>query len=165
MTTKSTVATPPSTMSPASLLFATPKVKQLTDFSKPHKNEALLRFRNSTLTIVTLVLLTYLLPIPSLWKALNIVCGEGVVDAFWAVCAAGVPTRRTDVGPHADTVVLFHLTRGGTLDFTRTKPHPSCRRTPISTFTTSTFAFITRQRPAHPPRPKETTHNPVPRCM
>ncbi|KAF8141339.1 hypothetical protein EV363DRAFT_1151185 [Boletus edulis] len=77
-------------MSPASLLFATSNAKRLAHFSKPHRNEALLRLRNSTLCLVTLVLLTYLLPVPSLWTAFNVVRGEGHVDVFWAVCAAEV---------------------------------------------------------------------------
>ncbi|KAG6381851.1 hypothetical protein JVT61DRAFT_464 [Boletus reticuloceps] len=81
---------PSSTMSPASLLFATSNAKRLAHFSKPHRNEALLRLRNSTLCLVTLGLLTYLLPVPSLWTALNVVRGEGHVDVFWAVCAAEV---------------------------------------------------------------------------
>ncbi|KAF8553025.1 hypothetical protein OG21DRAFT_1597863 [Imleria badia] len=85
MSTKTTAAS-----SPASLLFATAKAKQFTDFSKPHKNEAFVRLRNSTLCLVTLVLFTYLLPVPSLWTALNVVRGEGGVGVFWAVCAAEV---------------------------------------------------------------------------
>ncbi|KAG9308053.1 hypothetical protein JVU11DRAFT_12620 [Chiua virens] len=85
-------------MSPASLLFTTSKAKELAHFSKPHKNEAFLRLRNSTLSLVTLVLLTYLLPVPSLWTAFNFVRGECVVDAFWAICAAGTRTARVGFG-------------------------------------------------------------------
>jgi hypothetical protein len=92
MSTKTTAAS-----SPASLLFATAKAKQFTDFSKPHKNEAFVRLRNSTLCLVTLVLFTYLLPVPSLWTALNVVRGEGGVGVFWAVCAAGMPTCQLDM--------------------------------------------------------------------
>lgn len=77
-------------MSPASLLFATSKVKHIARFSLPHKNEAVVRLRNSTLCLVTLVLLTYLLPVPSLWTALNIVRADGPIGTFWAVCAAGM---------------------------------------------------------------------------
>ena len=103
-------AAPPSNpMSPASLLFATSKAKQFAHFSKPHKNEAFLRLRNSTLCLVTLVLLTYLLPIPSLWTALNVVRGESGVNAFWAVCAAGTLTCRADIGRHVDMVLLSEI--------------------------------------------------------
>lgn len=79
-------------MSPASLLFVTSKAKQFSDFSKPHKNEAILRLRNSTLSLVALVLVTYLLPVPSLWTALNVVRGKGGINLYWAICAAGTST-------------------------------------------------------------------------
>ena len=91
-------AAPSNTMSPASLLFATSKAKQFAHFSKPHKNEAFVRLRNSTLSLVTLALLTYLSPVPSLWTALNVVRGERDVNLFWAVCAAGTPTCPLHVG-------------------------------------------------------------------
>ncbi|KAG8221181.1 hypothetical protein J3R82DRAFT_2745 [Butyriboletus roseoflavus] len=87
MATKSAAA---NTMSPASQLFSTSKAKQFADFSKPHKNEAFVRLRNSTLCLVTLVLLTYLLPVPSLWTALHVVRREAGVTVLWAVCAAEV---------------------------------------------------------------------------
>ena len=90
MATKSIGAAPSNTMSPASLLFATSKAKQFAHFSKPHKNEAFVRLRNSTLSLVTLLLLTYLLPVPSLWTALNVVRGERDANVLWAVCAAGM---------------------------------------------------------------------------
>ena len=92
MATKGTPAATANTMSPASLLFTSSKVEQFAHFSKPHKNEAFVRLRNSTLCLATLVLLTYLLPIPSLWTALNVVRGESSVDVFWTVCAAGMHT-------------------------------------------------------------------------
>ncbi|KAI9571993.1 hypothetical protein HD554DRAFT_1747908 [Boletus coccyginus] len=77
-------------MSPASQLFASSKAKQFAHFSKPHKNEASVRLRNSSLSLATLVLLTYLLPIPSLWTALNVVRGGRDVNVFWTVCVTEI---------------------------------------------------------------------------
>ncbi|KAF9233730.1 hypothetical protein BU15DRAFT_53498 [Melanogaster broomeanus] len=75
-------------MSPSAALFAATKAKHVTDFSKPYKNEAVLRLRNTSLSLLTLILLTYLLPVPSLWTAVNVVRSEGGVGGIWAVCAA-----------------------------------------------------------------------------
>ncbi|KIK95492.1 hypothetical protein PAXRUDRAFT_378968 [Paxillus rubicundulus Ve08.2h10] len=87
LTTK--VATAPSnTMSPSAALFAASKAKHLSDFSKPYKNEAVLRLRNTTMSLLALILLTHLLPVPSLWTAFNVVRGGSDVGAVWAVCAA-----------------------------------------------------------------------------
>ncbi|KAF9224232.1 hypothetical protein BS17DRAFT_104448 [Gyrodon lividus] len=76
------------TMSPSATLFAASTAKHLADFSKPYKNEAVLRLRNTTMSLLALILLTYLLPIPSLWTAVNVVRGESGVSVVWAVCAA-----------------------------------------------------------------------------
>jgi len=144
-------------MSPASQLFASSKAQQFAHFSKPHKNEAFVRLRNSTLCLVTLVLLTYLLPIPSLWTALNVVRGEGDVNVFWAVCAAGMPTCRL----HLDvTLTCFSSSfRDCAIRPACTQPRPGRSRNPISTNTTSTLTIITRQKPAHPPRSEKTANN------
>ncbi|KIJ65400.1 hypothetical protein HYDPIDRAFT_174869 [Hydnomerulius pinastri MD-312] len=75
-------------MSPSAALFAASKAKHLADFSKPHKNEAVLRLRNTTLSLFALVLLTHLLPVPSLWTAVDVVRGDERVGVHWAVCAA-----------------------------------------------------------------------------
>lgn len=161
MANKSAAATS-NTMFP-SLLFATSKAKELAHFSKPHKTEAVVRLRNSTLCLVTLVLLTYLLPVPSLWTALNIVRGEGDVNVLWAVCAVGMSTCRLHVGCEVDMVLCFLSVRGSTIRLACTEPYPGCRCNPISANTASTFTFITRQRPAHPSKPEKTADNPVSR--
>lgn len=161
MATKTTAASS-TTMSPASLLFATSKAKQFKDFSKPYKNEAFVRLRNSTLCLVTLVLLTYLLPVPSLWTALNVMRAESNINVFWAVCAAGMWTSQSHVGCDAD-LVLFCF-RGSAIRLARTQSYPGCNRNPISANTTPTFTFIARQKPAYPSRPEKTEDNPVSRC-
>jgi hypothetical protein len=48
-------------------------------FFKPHLNEASLRLRNASLGLITLLLLTSLLPVPSLWRAWDIVSGEASI--------------------------------------------------------------------------------------
>lgn len=143
-------------MSPASQLFASSKAKQFAHFSKPHKNEASVRLRNSSLSLATLVLLTYLLPIPSLWTALNVVRGERDVNVFWAVCATGMPTSRL----HLNVTLTFSPSvRDSAIRLACTQPHPGRSRNPISTNAASSFTIITRKKPAHPSRPEKTANN------
>ena len=91
MSNKATSASSPHILSPSAALFAATKARDLPDFVKPYKNEALIRLRNSTMSLVTLTVMTYLLPIPSLWTALNIVRGNQNKGFLWGVCAAGAP--------------------------------------------------------------------------
>ncbi|KAF8833502.1 hypothetical protein BDN67DRAFT_976567 [Paxillus ammoniavirescens] len=89
MLTRDIATVPSNTMSPSAALFAASKAKHLADFSKPYKNEAVLRLRNTTMSLLALILLTYLLPVPSLWTAFNVMRGgRSGVGAVWAVCAA-----------------------------------------------------------------------------
>lgn len=79
------------TLSPSVTLFATARTKDLADLVTPYKNEAVIRLRNSTVSLVTLTVITYLLPVPSLWTALNIVRGSQDRGFLWCLCAAGMP--------------------------------------------------------------------------
>ncbi|EIW75334.1 hypothetical protein CONPUDRAFT_169693 [Coniophora puteana RWD-64-598 SS2] len=62
---------------------------QLVDFSKPFKNEAVIRLRNSSLTLLASIVLATVLPIPSPWTSTNIVMSRPRnTGAFWfALCS------------------------------------------------------------------------------
>ncbi|KAI5980785.1 hypothetical protein EDD15DRAFT_2381194 [Pisolithus albus] len=63
--------------------------KDIPDCIKPYKNEALIRLRNSSVCLVALVVTTHLLPVPSLWTAVNVVRDGERRDTgcLWGICA------------------------------------------------------------------------------
>ncbi|KAL4061919.1 hypothetical protein V8B97DRAFT_2069823 [Scleroderma yunnanense] len=87
MSSKTISSTSSRILSPSAALFAAAKAKDIPDLVKPYKNEAVIRLRNSTVSLVTLTVITYLLPVPSLWTALNIVRGSHDKGFLWGICA------------------------------------------------------------------------------
>ncbi|KAI6041845.1 hypothetical protein EDC04DRAFT_2664402 [Pisolithus marmoratus] len=65
------------------------KTEDISDRIKPYKHEALIRLRNSTVSLVALVVTTHVLPLPSLWTAVNVVRDheQGDTGILWGVCA------------------------------------------------------------------------------
>ena len=63
----------------------------IADFSKPYKHEASLRLRNSSLSLLALLLLTALVQLPSPFRAWRVVGGSvrGVSEWLWWTCAVG----------------------------------------------------------------------------
>jgi len=91
MSSKTVSSTSSHILSPSVTLFAAAKTKDLTHLVTPYKNEAVIRLRNSTVSLVTLTVITYLLPVPSLWTALSIVRRSQDRGFLWCLCAAGTP--------------------------------------------------------------------------
>jgi hypothetical protein len=67
----------------------------LTDLLKPHKSEALLRLRHSSIFLVTLIIVTFLVPLPNpltAWRVVNNAqVGKG--KWMWWICAIGRSQR------------------------------------------------------------------------
>ncbi|KAI6102540.1 hypothetical protein EV401DRAFT_2023364 [Pisolithus croceorrhizus] len=70
-------------------VFSASKAKGISDCIKPYRSEAFIRLRNSTVSLVALVVTTHLLPLPSLLTAVNVVRdGEQRDTSFlWGICA------------------------------------------------------------------------------
>ncbi|KAH7881963.1 hypothetical protein F5I97DRAFT_459867 [Phlebopus sp. FC_14] len=92
MSSKTIATTSSQLLSPSAALFTSKPSGRLVDFSKPHKNEAMLRLRNTTLSLVVLIVLTNLLPVPSLWTAVKVVRGNEDRGTLWTICAAELLT-------------------------------------------------------------------------
>ncbi|KAI1790094.1 hypothetical protein LXA43DRAFT_1018289 [Ganoderma leucocontextum] len=62
---------------------------KVLDWFKPLRSEALARLRINTIGLVSLTVLANLLPVPSPWRALDVVWGQSVGNGpYYYVCAA-----------------------------------------------------------------------------
>lgn len=64
---------------------------QVTDWVKPTRSDAVVRLRNSGLALTVLLVLTHLLPLPSLLRAAWIVFRnpEHISTLTWGLCVTG----------------------------------------------------------------------------
>ena len=63
---------------------------KVLDWFKPLRSEALTRLRINSVGLVGLTVLANLLPVPSPWRALDVVWGQSVGKGpYYYVCAAG----------------------------------------------------------------------------
>jgi len=65
-----------------------PTSQSLTSFLIPRRSEAVARLRSNGIGLITLTILTQLLPLPSPWDAFRVVSkGEDTTATWWGVCA------------------------------------------------------------------------------
>ena len=90
---------------------------KLLDWFKPLRSEAVARLRTNSVGLVGLAILSHLLPVPSPWRAFDVVWGRNVGKGpYYYICAAGESLQSS----HAWTVRLSDASQNSS--FSRCSP-------------------------------------------